>query len=99
MLKNRQIPKKFMKKNVAIALVIALVSSCQNLTVDEKTQKNLKPIWGEYFEQALDETKTINVIVATNRKAKSPIFACSDDQFGVMIGSTLSLGTCKIIRI
>ncbi|MBP7709787.1 MAG: alpha/beta hydrolase [Rickettsiales bacterium] len=85
-----------MKKIASLSLLIALISSCQNLTIDEKSQKNLRPIWGEYFAQTLDETKVIEVIVATNRKTKSPAFACSDDQFGVTLGDSLRLGTCKI---
>lgn len=88
--------KKLMKKIVLTFLIMAFISSCQNLTIDEKAQKKLRPIWGEYFEKTLDQTAIINVIVATNRKAKSPDFVCSNDHFGVTVGESLKLGTCKI---
>lgn len=85
-----------MKKIVVAITFLALIASCESLTIDEKSQKNLKPIWSEYFQNNFDESKSLNVIVATNRKAKNGVFGCGDDQFGVTIGSALRFGICKV---
>lgn len=85
-----------MKKIIAISLILTGISSCENLTIDEKSQKNLKPIWSEYFQENMDEGKAVSVIVVTNRKAKTTAFGCSDDQFGVTADNVLRFGTCKI---
>lgn len=85
-----------MKRISAIVVIISFVGSCQNLTIDEKSQKSLAPIWGEYFQENFDGSKSLDVIVATNRKAKSTSFGCGGDQFGVAIDSTLKLGSCKV---
>lgn len=87
---------KLMKKFIALALILAGVNSCADLTIDEKSRNNLKPIWSEYFQENMDDSRAINVFVATNRKAKTPAFGCGDEQFGVTLDSALRFGSCKI---
>lgn len=85
-----------MKKIIALTLAVLMANSCQNLTIDEKAQKNLKPVWNEYLQEAFDDTKTVNIYVATNRKAKGGNFGCGDEQFGVAVDKVLRMGSCKI---
>ncbi len=87
----------FMKKNFLVFCLALLVSSCVGKnTLDEKLQKNLKPIWGEYFQDHFDETKNIEVIVATNRKAKNSSFGCGENSFLVTTDNVAKFGVCKI---
>lgn len=86
-----------MKKNFLVFCCIWLVSSCVGKsTLDEKVQKDLRPIWAEYFQDHFDETKAVEVIVATNRKAKNSSFGCSENSFSVTADSVTKFGVCKI---
>lgn len=83
-----------MKKFTLILLLLFLATSC--VTHEEKMQKNLHNVWSEYFSQDFDQTKTVEILVATNRKAKNETFTCEDSQFGVTTSDALKYGLCKI---
>ena len=85
-----------MKKILTILLILASVNSCKNRTIDEKAQKNLQPIWSEYYKEPFDDTKSVRVLVVTNRKSKSAGFGCGNENFGVTIDGVVRLGACKI---
>ncbi len=86
-----------MKKNFLVFCATLFLSSCfGNLSLDEKVQKDLSPIWAEYFQDRFDETKAVEVIVATNRKSKNGSFGCGENSFSVMADSVTKFGVCKI---
>ena len=71
----------------------------QNL--DLEFQKSLNQIWGNYFIDSFNETKTINVFVATNRKLEGNNFGCSNQVFGVeredrLKDSQYRIGICRV---
>lgn len=78
-----------MKKISLISLAIFLLTSCANN--EEKLQK----IWSNHFQKNFDETTSIKVFVATNRKAKNENFSC-DENFGVNFDAKLQLGICNV---
>ncbi len=87
-----------MQKIGLILSAFFLLASCS--TYEEKNLKNLKTFWGNYLEKDFDSTKTIEVFVVTNRKAKNANsakdFGCDENSFGVVSQSKLQFGTCKI---
>jgi esterase/lipase superfamily enzyme len=70
--------------------------------LDLEFQKNLKNIWGSYFVENYDESRLLDIYVATNRKAKSGNFGCTNNYFGITpeelkdSTSNYKLGVCRI---
>ncbi len=86
----------FMNKKLLLTLtILTLTASCSG-NKDEKLQKNLKPVWNEYFEQNFNDTVAVNIFVVTNRKAKNNLFGCSNDQLGTAVDSNLKFGICGV---
>ncbi|MES2961201.1 MAG: alpha/beta hydrolase [Pseudomonadota bacterium] len=83
-----------MKKLYATLLSLSLLTSCA--TPEEKMQSNFKQAWSGYFQDGFNQTKTIDVLVVTNRKSKNSSFTCNEDQFGVVNESKLQFGLCQI---
>jgi hypothetical protein len=83
-----------MKKIYATVLTLLLVTSCA--TSEEKIQSSLKQAWSGYFQDGFNQTKTVDVLVVTNRKSKNSSFTCNEDQFGVANESKLQFGLCQI---
>ena len=77
-----------------IALLLFLISSCT--TKEERALSELKSAWQNYFEKDFDQTKPVEVLVATNRKPKTESFTCDDSQFGVVFDANTRFGVCKI---
>jgi esterase/lipase superfamily enzyme len=85
-----------MKKNLLFTLtILTLTASCSG-SKDEKLQKNLKPVWNEYFEQNFNDTAAVNIFVVTNRKAKNNLFGCNNDTLGTTVDSNLKFGICGV---
>ncbi len=66
------------------------------ISIDETFQKNLKPIWDDYFKEDYTDTKAIDILVVTNRKFKNKSFGCTNNQFGVEIDEVSHFGICKV---
>lgn len=64
--------------------------------VDDEFQKSLGKIWGNYFIENYSDTRALDVLVITNRKLKSTVFGCSNDQLGVERDESAHFGVCKI---
>lgn len=64
--------------------------------IDDQFQKNLSQVWGNYFIENYSDTRALDVLVVSNRKLKSEIFGCTNDQFGVDLDSVTHFGACKI---
>lgn len=83
-----------MKKIIAVFCLLSLLASCKT-NKDEKLQKNLANVWGEYFERNFNDTESLNVLVITNRKSKNNLFGCGN-QFGVDFDKNSKFGVCAI---
>ena len=85
-----------MKKISLILVIISFLTSCGG-SKEERMQKNLHQVWKDgYFEENFDQTKTLDVLIVTNRKAKTNAFGCGEEQFGIESGSALQFGLCKV---
>ncbi|MBM3580055.1 MAG: alpha/beta hydrolase [Alphaproteobacteria bacterium] len=82
-----------MKKFLTL-ITLLILSSCA--TREEMMQKNLGKVWEKYFEKKFDETRPVEILVATNRQPKTESFTCDDTQFGVNVSKDLRFGVCKI---
>ncbi len=82
-----------MKKNLLLSLLLLLFSCATN---EEKAREKLHSAWQSYFEKDFDQTKPVEVLVATNRKPKTESFTCDDSQFGVNLDRVTRFGICKI---
>ncbi|MES2676728.1 MAG: alpha/beta hydrolase [Pseudomonadota bacterium] len=83
-----------MQKIFFTLLALSILTSCQS--THQSRQQNLQKIWGEYFGEGFNETKAIEVLVATNRNSRSANFGCADENFGVDADDKLKFGACKI---
>lgn len=84
-----------MKKIYFVFLSLVLFS-CSNLKNNEELQKELKPVWNDYFQEDFSDTRALDVMVVTNRNQKNGSFGCKDDQFGIDVNGDLKFGLCKI---
>lgn len=71
----------------------------QNL--DLEFQKSLNQIWSNYYVDSFNETRAINVFIATNRKLEGTNFGCSNQVFGVereerLKDSQYRIGVCRV---
>lgn len=66
------------------------------ISLDDDFQKAMKPLWDGYFKEDFSDTRTIDILIATNRKTKNGKFGCSDQQLGVQLDSNVQYGQCKI---
>lgn len=66
------------------------------VSLDEDFQKSMKPLWDNYFKEDFSDTRTIDLLIATNRKTKNGKFGCSDEQLSVNLESSTQYGLCKI---
>jgi esterase/lipase superfamily enzyme len=66
------------------------------MTLDEKIQTSLKPLLLSCLNEDFSETRTIDILVVTNRKQKGKFFGCTDNQFGVDLDPQTQFGMCRI---
>jgi esterase/lipase superfamily enzyme len=64
--------------------------------IDDEILNTINPAFNKYFKDDFADTKTLDIFVATNRKAKSKGFLCSDEQFSVELDPLTQFGLCKI---
>ncbi len=81
-------------KKIILFLLLSSLFSCA--TREERAQKNLHLAWNDYFDRSLDQTASVEVLVATNRKPKNESFTCDDGQFSVNLDRVKRFGRCKI---
>jgi len=82
------------KENKIVHEEAAVVLPIQS--IDDEFQKNLKPLWNNFFKEDFTDTRSVDVIVVTDRKAKSKNFGCTNSHFGVEIDPVTRYGICKI---
>lgn len=66
------------------------------VSIDDEFQKNLKLIWDNYFKEDYTDSRSLDVLVVTNRKLKNSNFGCTNNQFGVELDTAAHFGICKI---
>ncbi len=86
-----------MKKIILVLLTIGLLGSCakNQFKNDAQANKALKQIWAGFFVKDFSDTKALDILVVTNRKANG-VFGCQSDSFGIDSGGYLNFGMCKV---
>jgi esterase/lipase superfamily enzyme len=83
--------------NTPLPVVVPLIDPVAVITnIDDEFQKNLKPIWDNYFKEGFADTRSLDLFVVTNRKLKSKNFGCTNNYFGVELDTSVHFGICKI---
>ncbi len=85
-----------MKKLGFTLLIIYFLASCVSNKHEQVLQQDLKQVWGQYFKEDFNDTRSIDILVVTNRKAKSSEFGCTNDKFGISFEASLKFVICKI---
>jgi esterase/lipase superfamily enzyme len=65
-------------------------------SLDDDLLSTIDPAFKKFFKDDFSDTKTLDILIATNRKAKSKSFLCSDDQFGVELDPVTQFGLCRV---
>lgn len=84
------------KLGFTLLILNLLTSSCAGNKHEQALQKDLKQVWGQYFKEDFNDTRSLDVLVVTNRKSKSSDFGCGNDKFGVGFEASLKFGICKV---
>lgn len=84
-----------MKRLSLILLPLFLLTSCASDNNDEAFQRTLNRTWQGYFKEDYNDTRTVNVMVATNRKM-SGTFGCGNEQFSTAADSEVRFGICGV---
>lgn len=66
------------------------------LNADIELQTSLQGIWKQYFIEDFNDSRSIDVMVFTNRQLKNKGFGCTDDHFGNTQDAKFRLGVCRI---
>lgn len=68
----------------------------ENVNLDIALQENLKNLWKQYFVEDFNDSRSVDVLVFTNRAFKGKAFGCTDDHFGVTGDANFRVGVCRI---
>lgn len=65
---------------------------------DVEFQNSLKDVWGSYFKENYNDSRSIDIFIATNRVAKTEAFGCTNSYYGVTENNEnkLNFGICRI---
>jgi esterase/lipase superfamily enzyme len=65
---------------------------------DEEFQNSLKNVWGTYFIENYNESRSLDIYIVTNRNEKNQKFGCTNNDFGISTAQNnkLSYGVCRI---
>ena len=66
------------------------------VSIDDEFHKILKPIWDNYFQEDFTDTRSLDILVVTNRKLKAKSFGCTNNHIGVELDTVAHFGICKI---
>ncbi len=65
-------------------------------SIDDEFQMSMKPLWNNFYKEDFTDTRSVDVIVVTDRKLKGKNFGCSNNNFGVEMDLATRYGVCKI---
>ncbi len=87
-----------MKKIILLLLATSLLNACASnqFKNDAQANKALKQMWAGYFSEDFNDTKALDILVVTNRKATNNNFGCEENSFGVANVGTLQYGVCRV---
>jgi esterase/lipase superfamily enzyme len=85
-------------KKIILIFVISLLGACggNQFKNDIQANKALKQMWAGYFAEDFNDTKAMDILVVTNRKAANNSFGCAENSFGVNNVGTLQYGVCRV---
>jgi esterase/lipase superfamily enzyme len=65
---------------------------------DLEFQNKLRDVWGSYFKENYNESRSLDIYVVTNRNLKTKQFGCSDEHFGINLEKANKnyYGVCRI---
>lgn len=65
---------------------------------DLEFQNKLKDVWGSYFKENYNESRSLDIYVVTNRNLKTKQFGCGDENFGIYLEKANKnyYGVCRI---
>lgn len=66
------------------------------INLDLELQEKLQGVWKQYFVEEFNDSRSVNVMVVTNRQFKGKGFGCTDDYFGTGIDTNFRLGVCRV---
>ncbi|MEA9358156.1 alpha/beta hydrolase [Bacteriovorax sp. PP10] len=66
------------------------------INLDLELQEKLQGVWKQYFVEEFNDTRSVNVMVVTNRQFKGKGFGCTDDYFGTGADANFRLGVCRV---
>ncbi|MGZ3788082.1 MAG: alpha/beta hydrolase [Bacteriovorax sp.] len=72
----------------------AIPRETENL--DLELQEKLQGVWKQYFAEEFNDSRSVNVLVITNRSFKGKGFGCTDDNFGATSDANFRLGVCRV---
>jgi esterase/lipase superfamily enzyme len=97
-IRNYQAKKKRFMKKLILLLIACIFSSCANHKFSNYNKRNeaLTNIWQEFFNEDFSDTKSMDILVVTNRKTVDTNFGCNNNSFGIGGKEVLNFGICKI---
>lgn len=65
---------------------------------DLEFQNKLKDVWGSYFKENYNESRSLDIYIVTNRNLKTKQFGCTDENFGIILEKANKnyYGVCRI---
>lgn len=85
-----------MKKLILILSIFLTSCASYEFKNDIQANKVLKQMWSGYFVDNFNETKAMDILVVTNRKATNNSFGCGENSFGTNGVGTLQYGVCRV---
>ncbi len=88
-----------MRKKIILTLFVSIfLTSCSShkFKNDQQANESLKQMWDGYFSKDFNDTRSVDVLVVTNRASRDKNFGCGESDFWVSSGESLSFGVCKV---
>src|SRR5690606_16573004 len=73
-----------------------LASCAGDENKDAELRKNLRQIWSSHFTEDFNDSRALDILVVSNRKARNDIFGCDGGQLGTSVDKQLRFGSCKV---
>lgn len=68
----------------------------EQVNLDLNLQEQLRGVWKDFFVEEFNDSRSVNVLVFTNRKLQSKSFGCTDENFGIENDVNFRLGICRV---
>jgi esterase/lipase superfamily enzyme len=94
---NKNESQTYEKKLETPKLETPPIKEITNFDID--FQNSLKNVWGTYFRENYNDSRSVDIFIATNRKPRTKNFGCSNESFGNIEDpeqNILKFGICRI---